>query len=42
MIAVTVISPGYTDELFNTRTGNILLAGCAAWMGLGIFLMKKM
>ena len=35
-------SPGYISLLFTTGTGHMVLAGCALWMGSGIFVMKKM
>ena len=36
------ITPDYIAMLFTERSGNILLLGCALWMGTGIFVMKKM
>ena len=39
---VYLTSPAYISLLFTTTTGNIVLGGCAFWMGLGIFIMKKM
>jgi tight adherence protein B len=35
-------TPTYIEPLFNTRVGNLMLAGCAIWMSMGIFIMKKM
>jgi tight adherence protein B len=35
-------TPTYISPLFTTRVGNLLLAGCAIWMSMGIFIMKKM
>jgi tight adherence protein B len=35
-------TPDYISLLFTERTGNLLLAGCVVWMGLGIFVMQKM
>jgi tight adherence protein B len=35
-------TPNYIEPLFNTRVGNLMLAGCAVWMSIGIFIMKKM
>ncbi len=35
-------SPNYIAGLFTAPIGRILLAGCAVWMSLGIFVMKKM
>lgn len=42
MTLVGLVSPAYLEPLFTERMGNILLAGCAMWMGLGAFVMKKM
>lgn len=42
MLLVSLFSPTYLDPLFSERTGNIMLGGCAAWMFLGILVMKKM
>ena len=39
---VWLTSPGYIALLFVTSTGQMVLAGCALWMGTGIFVMKKM
>ena len=39
---VYLTSPDYISLLFKTTTGNMVLAGCALWMGTGIFVMKKM
>jgi len=35
-------SPDYVKLLFTERLGNLMLAGCALWMSLGIGVMKKM
>jgi tight adherence protein B len=35
-------TPAYIEPLFNTRMGNLMLAGCAIWMAMGVFIMKKM
>jgi tight adherence protein B len=35
-------SPAYIGLLFSTLTGNLVLAGCAFWMGLGILVMRQM
>ncbi|MGH6890314.1 MAG: type II secretion system F family protein [Rhizomicrobium sp.] len=42
MTMVYITSPDYIATLFNTRTGNLMLAGCVIWMSLGVFIMKKM
>lgn len=39
---VYVTTPDYITPLFTTRPGNLLLVGCAIWMGLGITVMRKM
>ncbi|HEX3943388.1 MAG TPA: type II secretion system F family protein [Rhizomicrobium sp.] len=35
-------TPEYIKMLFTERMGNIMLAGCVIWMGMGIAVMKKM
>jgi tight adherence protein B len=42
MLLVYITTPGYMKVLFTERTGNLLLAGCLFWMGLGILVMRKM
>ena len=42
MVLVSLFSPNYLVPLFEEKTGNLMLAGCAAWMFLGILVMKKM
>ena len=42
MALVYFTTPDYIKLLFTERMGNIMLAGCAVWMGLGIAVMKKM
>jgi tight adherence protein B len=39
---VYVTTPAYISLLFTERLGNLMLAGCAVWMGLGIFVMRQM
>ncbi len=39
---VYLTTPAYISLLFTERTGNLLLLGCAVWMGLGIAVMRKM
>jgi tight adherence protein B len=39
---VYMTTPAYIVTLFTTHTGNLMLAGCVLWMGLGIFVMRKM
>jgi tight adherence protein B len=42
MALVYFTTPDYIKLLFTERMGNLMLAGCAVWMGLGIAVMKKM
>ncbi len=42
MMMVYFTTPLYIEPLFTTRAGNLMLAGCAVWMSLGVFIMKKM
>jgi tight adherence protein B len=42
MTMVYFTTPDYIRPLFNTRAGNLMLAGCVVWMSMGIFVMKKM
>lgn len=42
MLLVSLFSPNYLEPLFSERMGNIMLIGCAAWMFLGVLVMKKM
>lgn len=39
---VYLTTPDYIARLWETSAGNVMLAICAFWMGLGIFVMKKM
>ena len=39
---VYLTSPAYMTLLWTTPTGQIVMAACAVWMALGIFVMKKM
>jgi tight adherence protein B len=42
MMLVYITTPAYIGLLFTQRVGNLLLAGCACWMSIGIFVMRKM
>jgi len=42
MALVYFSTPAYIKLLFTERMGNVMLAGCVIWMGLGIAVMKKM
>ncbi len=37
-----ITSPKYIELLWTTQTGELVLGGCAVWMGIGIFVMKNM
>lgn len=39
---VYLTAPAYISLLFTQRLGNLMLAFCFFWMGLGIFVMRKM
>jgi tight adherence protein B len=39
---VYLTTPDYIKLLFTERLGNLMLAGCAVWMGIGIAVMRKM
>jgi tight adherence protein B len=39
---VYVTTPDYISLLFTERLGNLMLAGCAFWMGCGIAVMRQM
>jgi len=42
MALVYITTPAYISLLFTEKLGNLMLAGCAVWMGVGIFVMRKM
>ncbi len=39
---VWLTSPDYIELLWMTDLGRFMMAGCAVWMGLGVFVMKQM
>jgi tight adherence protein B len=39
---VWLTSPKYIALLFTDPIGNIILAACAVWMTIGVFVMRKM
>jgi len=39
---VYMTTPAYISLLFTEKMGNLMLAGCVVWMGIGIFVMRKM
>jgi tight adherence protein B len=42
MTLVWLTTPAYINLLFTERAGNLMLAGCAFWMGIGIMVMRNM
>lgn len=42
MAIVYLTTPKYISLLFSERVGNLMLAGCVIWMGIGIMVMRKM
>jgi len=42
MLLVYITSPQYISLLWTEKLGNLLLAGSAIWMSLGVFVMRKM
>src|SRR5947207_1774724 len=42
MILVYISSPNYIELLWTHPTGRMMMACCAAWMSVGVFVMKKM
>jgi len=42
MVLVYLTSPKYITLLFTDPTGNVMLAGSAVWMTMGVLVMKKM
>jgi len=42
MILVYISSPGYISLLFTEPVGHLMLAGSAAWMMMGVLVMRKM
>jgi tight adherence protein B len=39
---VYITTPAYIMKLFTEKSGNLMLAGCAIWMSIGIMVMRKM
>jgi tight adherence protein B len=39
---VYLTTPAYIMKLFTEKSGNLMLAGCAVWMTIGISVMRKM
>ena len=40
--AIWVLNPNYINLLFATHTGNLMIAGGATWMVLGVLVMQRM
>lgn len=40
--ALTFLTPGYLQPMFETSLGNAILTGCGLWMLTGILMMRKM
>jgi tight adherence protein B len=41
-LLVYLTSPQYIELLWTHPTGRFMLAGCAVWMSIGIFVMRRM
>ena len=39
---VYLTSPDYIELLWTNDLGRFMMAGCAMWMGIGVFVMKQM
>jgi tight adherence protein B len=42
MLLIHLSTPTYIAPMFKVPLGNLMLMGCAAWMAIGILVMKKM
>lgn len=42
ILAITAMSPGYMDPLFETETGHFLIGGSIFWMTCGVLVMRQM
>jgi tight adherence protein B len=42
MVLVYISSPGYIMLLFQTTTGNVILACASIWAGIGVLVMRRM
>lgn len=42
MVLVYLTSPNYISLLWTDSLGNLMLAGSAVWMSMGVFIMRKM
>ena len=41
-VLVWLTSPDYIELLWTAEMGRFMMAGCAVWMGIGVFVMKQM
>ena len=41
MLLVYLTSPDYIALLWTEPLGHMMLAGCAIWMSIGVFVMRK-
>ena len=41
-VLVWLTSPDYIELLWTADLGRMMMAGCAMWMGIGVFVMKQM
>ena len=41
-VLVWLTSPDYIELLWTASLGRMMMAGCAIWMGIGVFVMKQM
>lgn len=42
VILISFTTPSYLSVLFHTTQGQLILAGAVIWMGIGVFIMKRM
>jgi tight adherence protein B len=42
MFLVYITSPQYIEALWTEAMGRMMLVGCAVWMSIGVFVMRKM
>lgn len=42
IVAISAMSPGYMDPLFETQTGHFLIGGSIFWMTCGVLVMRQM
>jgi tight adherence protein B len=42
VILISITTPSYLSVLFHTSAGQLILGGACIWMGIGVFIMKRM